>query len=79
MLLAGQARLRIAREQAYASTTDRDVHGRTLRNDRARKRILLNDKAILVGGTKQPSHLADPQADRGQFTTSGCLPAVPGS
>jgi hypothetical protein len=79
LLFARQALLRLTSEYSDSRTTDGDVHGGTPRNDRSRRRVLLNDQPSFVGGTRLPSHLAEPETDWGQLATSGCLPAIAGS
>lgn len=65
-------------QHVRARIADRDVHGRTPRNHGPGWRVLMNDEAVLVGGAEHPPDLADPQANGGEFPTSGCLPAVLG-
>ncbi len=78
LLFARQALRRTTGKDADASTADRDVHRSPPRKDRSRRRILLYDEPSFVGGTCLPSHLAEPETDRGQLTSSGCLPAISG-
>ncbi len=78
LLFARQALLRLTSEYSDSRTADGDVHGGTPRNDRSRRRVLLNDQPSFVGGTRLPSHLAEPETDGGQLATSGCLPAIAG-